>query len=429
MDQAPVIIIGAGASGLMAAMQLSAGGRVVVVLEARERLGGRIHTIHSPGFGTAVEAGPEFVHGDLPLTLGLLQKAGIPLTPAGGKMYRSEGGKWKTSHGPVKGWDDLLKRMGTLDKDMPVEAFLDEYYPGPENDDLRKFMRRYAEGYDLADTRIASTSALYSEWSREDQPQRRVEGGYERLISHMAGEAARQGCTIHTGAIVKEIDWSPGSVRVMSADGRRFTGSAALVTVPLGVLQSTADEKAHITFFPSIPTRLLAAGRMGYGSVIKILLQFKEPFWRERTPGLGFLISDQSLPVWWTQAPSEQALLTGWFGGPRTAAYRDSAPDQVIKAALHSLSVIFQLDETFLRTSLQDSLVADWSRDPFALGAYSFSAVEERKARQLLNTPVDNTLFFAGEALYEGDSTPGTVEAALASGQAVAAAIAAIAAG
>jgi monoamine oxidase len=423
MDQTPVIIIGAGASGLMAAMQLSAGGRTVVVLEARERLGGRIHTIHDPGFGTAVEAGPEFVHGDLPLTLGLLQKAGIPLTPAGGKMYRSEGGKWKNSHGPVKGWDDLLERMGALSEDMPVETFLDEHFPGPENEDLRKFMRRYAEGYDLADTRIASTSALYNEWSREDQPQHRVEGGYERLISYMAGEAARQGCTIHTGAIVKEIDWSPGSVRVISADGRRFSGAAVLVTVPLGVLQSSADQKAHITFSPSISTRLLAAGKMGYGSVIKILLQFREPFWKERTPGLGFLISDQSLPTWWTQAPPEQALLTGWFGGPRTAAYHDRSPEQIIKAALDSLSVIFQLNEAYLRTSLRDSLVADWSRDPFALGAYSFSTVGEGKARQLLNTPLDNTLFFAGEALYEGNATPGTVEAALASGQAAAAAI------
>lgn len=423
VDRTPVIIIGAGASGLMAALQLSLKGRTVIILEARDRLGGRIHTIRTPGFRTAVETGPEFVHGDLPLTLGLLEKAGIPLRPSGGKMYSSEQGKWKKTHDPIKGWDELIERMGSLDKDMPVDAFLDQYYPGAENEDLRRSMRRYAEGYDLADTRIASTCALYNEWSKEDQPQHRVEGGYQGLIEYMAGEAAGHGCTIHTGTIVKEIHWGPGSVRVISAGGQQFTGAAVLVTVPLGVLQSSADSQAHITFFPSISSRLLAAGKMGYGSVIKVLLQFREPFWKEQAPAMGFLISDQPLPTWWTQAPEEQALLTAWFGGPRTAAYQASFPEDIIRMAIHSLSGIFRVDEAHLFTALQASLVADWSRDAFALGAYSFSTVGDSQARKLLNTPLEDTLFFAGEALYEGNATPGTVEAALASGQAAVEAI------
>jgi monoamine oxidase len=421
--QSPVIIIGAGASGLMAALHLSSKGRSVVVLEARERLGGRIHTIRDRDFCTTLETGPEFVHGDLPLTLGLLEKANIPLLPSGGKMYHSEGGKWKKDSGPIKGWDGLIERMGTLDKDMAVDDFLEKYYPGPENKGLRKSMRRYAEGYDLADTRIASTSALYNEWSKENQPQHRVEGGYQRLIEYMALEATRQGCTIHRGFVAKEIHWGPGSVRVIAADGRLFTGGTVLVTAPLGVLQSGADQKAHIAFFPTISSRIQAAGKMGYGSVIKVLLEFREPFWQEQTPGMGFVISDQPLPTWWTQAPSPFPLLTGWFGGPRTAVYRDTTPEQLTEMAIRSLSGIFRMDEAQLHTSLRRSLVTDWSLDPFALGAYSFPAVGESQARKLLNTPLDNTLFFAGEALYEGNATPGTVEAALASGLASAIAI------
>jgi monoamine oxidase len=419
-----IIIIGAGAAGLMAAMELSLGGRAVIVLEARERLGGRIHTLPAGnGFRTWVETGPEFIHGNVPLTLELLKKAAVPLRPTGGKMYRSEGGKWEKDGGPVKGWDELIERMGALDKDIPVDTFLEQYFSGPENEGLRRFIRLYAEGYDLADTRIASTATLYAEWSKEDQPQHRVDGGYQKLIEYMAEEAGRHGCIIHTGAVVKEIHWSPGQVRVVTHDGRSFTGGAALVTVPLGVLQSGADQRAHITFSPSISSRIEAAGKMGYGSVIKILLQFSEPFWEAQTPGMGFLISDQPLPTWWTQAPSAHGLLTGWFGGPRAAAYRDAAPEQLIEMAIRSLSGIFGLDPAHLRALLQRSLVADWSRDPFALGAYSFAAVGESPARKLLNTPLENTLFFGGEALYEGDGTPGTVEAALASGLAAAGAI------
>ena len=169
--------------------------------------------------------------------------------------------------------------------------------------------------------------------------------------------------------------------------------------------------------------RLAAAQWLGYGSVIKILLRFKKPFWEEQAPGIGFLLSDQALPVWWTQAPEDQALLTGWFGGPRTAEYKEMNEEQVLREALASLSVVFGIAAPVLQALLSSYRVVDWSRDPFALGAYSFRTVGDSGARKLLNTPLDDTLFFAGEGLYVGDVPPGTVEAALVSGQVAAQAV------
>ena len=407
-----VIIIGAGASGLLAALTLSRKGHSVIVLEARDRLGGRIHTLS--GFSSVAEAGPEFVHGDLPLTISLLEQASIPLLPAGGKLYNSQKGQW-ASGWMADGWDELVEKMGSLSSDMTVDAFLDTYYP--TSPDLQASMRRYAEGYDLADTRVASTQALYAEWTKEEGAQHRVQGGYHSLIGFLASTVKD---SIYTGATVKEIHWHPGSVRVVTSDGRAFEGDAALITVPLGILQSAADQPAHIDFFPAIPAYMDAAHRMGYGSVIKVLLEFREPFW---APDMGFLVSDQPLPVWWTQAPVNTHLLTGWFGGPRTEAYKDAAPEAVLSMALESLSGVFHIDPATLREGLTHWVVADWRKDPFALGAYSFSTIDEAGARTLLNTPIERTLYFGGEALYEGDLTPGTVEAALASGAAAAEAI------
>jgi len=417
MDKASVIIIGAGASGLMAALELSRAGRNVIVLEARDRLGGRIHTIQG------IEAGAEFVHGDLPLTESLLRQAGIALRDAGGKMYRSEKGQWQTANAPLKGWPELIERMGLLEEDITVAAFLQECYPGKEHALLAQNMRRYAEGYDLADIETASTLALFQEWSKEEQPQHRLQGGYQRLIHYLAEEARAKGCVIHTSAVVKEINWESHSVRVRTGEGNIFNAQAALITVPLGVLTAGPDTEAGIRFSPAVADRLAAAQWLGYGSVIKILLRFKKPFWEEQAPGIGFLLSDQALPVWWTQAPEDQALLTGWFGGPRTAEYKEMNEEQVLREALASLSVVFGIAAPVLQALLSSYRVVDWSRDPFALGAYSFRTVGDSGARKLLNTPLDDTLFFAGEGLYVGDVPPGTVEAALVSGQVAAQAV------
>ncbi|WP_162852630.1 flavin monoamine oxidase family protein [Dinghuibacter silviterrae] len=392
------MIIGAGASGLMAARHLTTLGIPVRVLEARDRIGGRICTV-SEGFSFPVEHGAEFVHGDLPLTRSLLRSAGIPMVPAGGRMVRSSSGRWVSSD--MFDWERVLGAMLSLSSDMPLVDFLDRHFASDAA--TYNAVRGFAEGYDLADIRFVSTLALAREWSREEGAQHRIRGGYGALIGFLAASVP----SIHTGIPVGSISWSQGQV---SAGG--FSGDAVLVTVPLGVLQAGA-----IDFSPALPAYLAASRALGYGTVTKILLEFERPFWKDAVPGAGFILSDQPVPTWWTQAPFDTPLLTGWWRGSHPGV-------DVVGLSLQSLSGIFGA-----LPPLRASRVDDWQLDPFSLGAYSYPRVGESPHRALLNTPVSDTVFFAGEGLYDGDDTPGTVEAALCSGLAAAEKIAAVFAG
>jgi monoamine oxidase len=166
---------------------------------------------------------------------------------------------------------------------------------------------------------------------------------------------------------------------------------------------------------------------MGFGAVIKLVLEFREAFW-DRTdaarpgwrtfPGLGFLFSNAPVPTWWTRLPDPAPVLTGWLAGP-AAANCGALPDEVLlDIALKSLSALTLAEPEALRALLVAHHVANWPADPYALGAYSYTVVGGEAALATLAAPVDGTLFFAGEALYQGPAV-GTVEAALATGMRV----------
>src|SRR6478672_6165337 len=116
MDQSPydVIIIGAGASGLIAAYELSLTGRKVAVIEARARLGGRIHTIANKKFSVPVESGAEFIHGNLKLTKTLLKQAGISFSEVKGELWQKKSGKLSRQEDFIEDYNDLEKKFKQL---------------------------------------------------------------------------------------------------------------------------------------------------------------------------------------------------------------------------------------------------------------------------------------------------------------------------
>ena len=124
MENTDIIIIGAGAAGLMAAYELSKAGKKVMVLEARNRAGGRIHTLNAP-FSTYAELGAEFVHGDLPVTLQLLKEAGIEATPASGEMWQYHDGQFKKEYQQIDHWNLLIKKLEKLEHDTSIGNFLE----------------------------------------------------------------------------------------------------------------------------------------------------------------------------------------------------------------------------------------------------------------------------------------------------------------
>jgi len=417
-----VIIIGAGAAGLMVAYRLSKAGHKVIVLEAQDRIGGRIHTLHDPDFSVPVELGAEFIHGDLPVTNELMKEACMERAENGGSFWNADDGKLKQGYGVMRDWAVLEKALNEVNEDMTIAAFLDAYLSGHE--ELRMFIKGFVEGYDAADTNRASVLAFRDEWLSEEGEENRVEGGYSRLIDYMAAECKKSGGEIYTSTIVKEIKWNKGNVEVLTDKGVSYNADMVVVTVPAGVLQESNGQRV-IRFTPAIEKKLGSFETIGYGNAMKVFLQFKKAFWQDEEyvtkfgkgiKELGFIVSDAAIPVWWTQAPVNAAMLTGWIGGPNTDKFLTMSDEEVLNMAIDSIAHIFGANKEAIQKELKKGKVANWINNPFEKGGYTYATVEGLKLKGKLDEPVEDTIYFAGEAFFTG-AEMGTVEAALASGK------------
>ena len=146
-----IVVIGAGAAGLMAARELGRAGRKVTVLEARDRCGGRIHPLPVGEFGYPAEGGAEFVHGEAPVTHGLLREAGLSVVPIQGTRWTVKDGKFSREKSQDPHEAELLKALQALKDDLTVAEFLRRNFAGPEYDRLRHSIERMVESYDAAD--------------------------------------------------------------------------------------------------------------------------------------------------------------------------------------------------------------------------------------------------------------------------------------
>ncbi len=416
-----VIVIGAGASGLIAARDLCRAGKKVAILEARNRLGGRIYSYRSPYFTNHVELGAEMVHGNLPVTLGLLNEYQIPFQQGEGEMWMARNGTLKKGYNFFADSKELEERLKTLNTDVTVKEFLETYFSGPSYENLRNSVIGFVEGYDAADYAKASTFKLRDEWLGTDGwEEYNITGGYMRLLNAIADEIKIGGTEIHLSTITTGVQWQPGKADIVTTTGKTYNAMQVLISVPLGVL----CDGASIEFVPDIPVHLAAARALGFGPASKILLEFHQPFWAgeevkkhagKSAKNLGFLLSDAPIPTWWTQFPDSTPILTGWLAGTNAVKYEAIPEDEILKIAFNSLAYIFGISAESISAQLKASKIMQWANDPFAKGGYTYATVGAEANRKKLSEPIENTIFFAGEALYNGRET-GTVEAALSSG-------------
>jgi monoamine oxidase len=411
--QADVIIIGAGAAGLMAARQLLQAGKKVIVLEARPQAGGRISTFVEPAFEQPVEGGAEFVHGRLPLTHQLLKEAGLQTLKAGGDIWRSEGGRLKKEEDFIADYELLITALKSLEEDVTVAQFLQTHFASPKHEAMRKTLKSYVEGYYAGDMQKASAFALRDELEGADDEDERIAGGYGLLVQYLQQECKKEGCQFYFGMVVTQITWQKNAVTVTTQKGDLFQSAKLLVTVSVGVLQ-----KELIQFSPRIDATIAAAQQLGFGSVIKILLQLKQPFWETQfaLDKLAFLFSEQNIPTWWTQHPQGSNMLTGWCAGPAAQALQAESSDALLEKAITSLANCFSLSAATIKENISAWKVMNWGADAYTQGGYSYLTVQSAKAMAAITTPVENTIYFAGEGLVNGLEI-GTVEAALQSGR------------
>ncbi|HEY4324691.1 MAG TPA: NAD(P)/FAD-dependent oxidoreductase [Mucilaginibacter sp.] len=429
MNKIDILIIGAGAAGLMAARTLAKAGKKVIVLEARNRCGGRIHTIHNQAFLKNTELGAEFIHGNLPVTLNLLKEAGIAYQSVNAEMWRYNNGHLSNVGFFITDWGVLIQRLSKLEADVNMGEFLQREFPGDRYKELRESVRKFVSGYDTADLWKASAFALRREWQGEDDDaQRRVKGGYGAVIKYLEDECKNNRGRIYLNSIVKEVHWSHEGVKAITTEGVVYDASQILIALPLGVLQAYNDERGAIAFHPEIPEQKKAIEAMGFGAVIKILLEFDSIFWEDQfvtelagksLRNMGYLFSDEEIPTWWTQSPQHSSVLTGWLGGPDAANKKNQPDEAILQQALQSLGKIFKRNPDELKNGLLAFTIVNWTAEPFTRGSYSFDTVASEESRKLLNKPLSDILFFAGDYLYDGPAM-GTVEAALTSGQRVA---------
>ena len=401
-----VVVVGAGIAGLTVANALSRDGVECVVLEARERIGGRLHTIDLAG--SPVDMGGSWIHHPIGNPLrAFARQAGVPCrigNPtsqlAGFDCYERR----RLSPAEVKAsltmqfatFPKALDRLGvTLGPDASVADGIEAFVAAADltaaqTRRARQALRALVEA-EIAD--LSERQSLRWMWNEieyggdffGDLPA----GGYRSLVQAMA-----TGVPVRLGTEVAEVVLSASGVRVLTADGAVEEGSHVVVTVPLGVLKGGA-----LRFSPPLPPeRIAAIERLGFGRFEKVALRFEQPFWR--AAGIPHLLV-------FPRDPSDSAVwMVGQdaFGaGPTLVCLVcHSVAGRAIDVPPHEAAewVLGMLAEAMGASCPAPVAVAvsSWANDPYSGGAYTHIPPAAGPADiDSLGQPIGGRLLFAGE--------------------------------
>jgi monoamine oxidase len=426
-----VIVIGAGAAGLAAAHALGQAGLRTLVVEARERLGGRIHTRRELAWPVALELGAEFLHGDAAPTREVARAAGLAVQELPERHAWARGGRWRPL---LDMWPRFARVCAGIDpraRDRSFADFLASRRRVPREE--RVLARMLVEGYHAApadDVSALSLVASPDEASPQRHRQYRMADGYEGIVRGLHSALAARLVEVRLNSPATRVRWSPGQVRVdcqapWSPRPATLRARAAVVTLPAGVLKAAPGQPGAVRFEPPLDGKRRALERFAEAPVQKLVLRFRDAFWadegfaeeRAGRPGLRpqyLLDPGAAFPTWWTTAPVESPVLTAWAGGPAAAALAALRPAARLERALEAAAQVLGVPRARVEAGLDGWAHHDWSADPWSRGAYGYLTVGGSAAPAQLARPVEGTLFFAGEATSSDEG--GTVSGALASG-------------
>jgi monoamine oxidase len=421
-----VIIIGAGVAGLAAARELAVAGVDVTVLEARDRIGGRIFTTRPKDSPVPIELGAEFIHGRHPALMRLLDESRISFYDVSERHLFLDDGKLVSTH---EFWNELTALMDLMSLEQPDQTFQDFLASLPGNYASRQAQSvasLFVQGFHAANLDRIGTHGLIKASEAEAEvggdKGYRIAVGYDRVVDALSDEAVLNKASIKLQTVVEEIDWRTNMIKVACNQGQNFEASRLLLTVPLGVLQTDA-----IRFNPVLPREKQEAIQgVVMGHAVRIAFVFRERFWEQLEHNsssspedwlqFGFLhCSDAPFPTWWNLLHMRAPVLIGWSGGPNAERLADLSEDDLVAEATKSLGQLFNISGEQAGAKIISFHVHNWSTDPFSQGAYAYLPVDGLAAQEALARPVKNVLFFAGEATSIGHI--GTVHGAIESGQ------------
>jgi monoamine oxidase len=432
-----VIVVGAGAAGLAAAVELGRAGLSTTILEARDRIGGRMFTQIDPVTGHPVEFGAEFVHGLPPEIWRPLRARDVAIKEVSGEPWCFE----NLGLAPCNFFGQIDEVLAGMDGKSPDESFLsflDRHYPQAEINGKNRALRRRALSY-ITGFNAADPGRVGVHWlSKGMRAEKRIEGGcafrsengYQDLLKIFRDELVETKAVVRTETRVDEVEWAAGHARVsahQAGEPCRLASRRLLVTLPLGVLRARPDDVGAVRFTPQLPQpKLDALCRLEMGKVVRVTLRFRERFWDTITPRnhapatlseMGFLFSeDEWFPTWWTTMPDRFPILVGWSPAHCAEKLAGQSRSVVIERGLKTLSRLLGVEPARLAELMDAAYFHDWQADPFSRGAYSYGAAGSDGAQEALGEPLKNTIFFAGEAT-DTSGHNGTVHGAISSGR------------
>jgi monoamine oxidase len=380
-SEVDVAVIGAGAAGLGAARALESSGLSLIVLEARDRVGGRGHTIMAAPDIT-FDVGCGWLHSaDQNSFVRVAEQLKFEIDKTR-PPWREQGfdAVFPPSErfdfiGALEAFYDRAEQAARSGRDRPANTCLE---PGNRWNPMIDAISTYVNGAELDRVSILDMDAY-----QDSEINWRIRRGYGALMAAYGAP-----CPLALSTQVTLIDHSGQRVRIETSKGA-LSAASVIVTVPTDLI---ADEA--IRFHPALPAKVDAARGLPLGLANKVVLALEQP---EALPSDGNLrgATMRTAMGGYHLRPFGQACIEGFFGG-RFARELDAAGDGALAA--QAVDEIVALLGSDYRRRLKPLAESRWAHDPFARGSYSHALPGHAGKRAVLAAPVDNRLFFAGEA-------------------------------